>query len=161
MPRRILVGVALVALAAGAIAAVVVIWGSDERSPRVGDHWHATYTFRVCGEKQPNAPFWQSGVHSEGDGLLHISPFTDEEEGGGARLVKWFEYGVGLLTDYEVRLPGQDRLYRNGNPCPDGSTGVVQVFVTTSATGVEEKLDDWSEYIPKDGDRIAIGFGPE
>jgi len=52
-------------------------------------------------------------------------------------------------------MPGtpKDRVYRNGDGCPDGGDGVLQVFVDG------ERLDDWSDYIPQDGDRIGIEFG--
>jgi hypothetical protein len=161
MRPRLAIGVALAALATGAIVAVVALRGANERAPGQGDHWHATYRYIVCGEVQPNAPTWEGvGIRTDGDGIIHMMPFTDEEEGRGARLVKWFEYGGGVLTDDEVRLPGQDRLYRNGDRCPEGSEGVVQVFLTTAATGVVKRLDDWSEYIPYDGDRVRIVFGP-
>jgi hypothetical protein len=130
--------------------------------PQLGDHWHALYEYYVCGEKQPNAPTWEgSGVHTHGDGIIHIHPFETYSEGRGARLVKWFEYGGGLLTNDSINMPGSSTTYRNGDECPDGSVGIIQVYVTSAETGIAERLDDWSEYIPQDGDRIAIGFGPE
>ncbi len=124
-------------------------------APRIGrDHWHATYQYWVCGERQPNAPAWEAGVHTHADGVIHIHPFTPAEEGAGARLVKWFEYGGGKLTKDEVRAPGSRDTYKNGDTCPDGRPGEVQVFVNG------QKLDDFSRYIPKDGDRVRIVFGP-
>lgn len=131
-----------------------------EGHPLIGeDHWHAAYTFYACGVKQPNAPTWDSGIHTHGDGIIHLHPFTESEEGRGARLVKWFEYGDGLLDDSQIRLPGSSHTYANGDVCPDdspeaGETGEVQVFVNG------EKLDEWGEYIPEDGDRIRMMFGP-
>ena len=131
--------------------------GDPTLAPRIGeDHWHAAYEFVVCGEVQPPAPTWfGSGVHTHSDGIIHIHPFTPSEEGAGARLVKWFEYGGGLLDGDEVRLPGSPITYANGDECPDGTIGVVQVFVNG------ERLRDYEGYIPADGDRIAIVFGPE
>jgi hypothetical protein len=127
-----------------------------EGAPRVGqDHWHALYQYVVCGVTQPPAPTWEGGVHTHSDGIIHIHPFSESEEGQGARLVKWFEYGGGVLTEEEVRLPGQSETHRNGDECPDGSRGVVQVFVN------DERIDDISGYLPQDGDLIIIAFGPE
>jgi len=146
------------------VATVFEATGSSAPSgpPLTGDHWHARYAFVVCDEIQPNAPTWEgAGIHTHGDGIIHIHPFTREEEGRGARLVKWFEYGGGVLTDDEVRLPGDGTTYRNGDECSDGSEGVVQVFVTPADTGVEEELDGWNEYIPQDGDVAVIYFGPD
>jgi plastocyanin len=145
-------------------AVIVVVFGilgllfvtrSATGAPRIGrDHWHASYQYFVCGERQPNAPEFHGGVHTHADGVIHIHPFQTSEEGAGARLVKWFEYGGGKLTQTEVRLPGQRTTYKNGDLCPDGSPGEVQVFVNG------QKLESWTRYIPQDGDRIRIVFGP-
>ncbi|MDO8617025.1 MAG: hypothetical protein Q7T33_15050 [Dehalococcoidia bacterium] len=129
--------------------------GGGTGAPRTADHWHATYQFLVCGVRQPNFPTWEGvGVHTHADGVIHIHPFSPAEEGRGARLVKFFEYGGGKLTGDEVRAPGTRKTYGNGEICPDGRAGVVQVIVSG------ESLADWSEYIPADGDRIIIIFGP-
>jgi len=122
--------------------------------PFIGrDHWHATYAVFICGQRQPNFPTWEAGVHTHADGVIHIHPFIHSEEKEGARLTKWFEYGGGLLTLSEMKMPGTDQVYRNGDRCPDAGEGVLQVFVNG------ERLDDWSDYIPQDGDRISIEFG--
>lgn len=158
--------VCLAGLAAtlAALVLAIALVGGDPGSdvPRIGaDHWHAAYTYYVCGEKQPNAPTWEgAGVHTHGDGVIHIHPFTKAEEGLGASLVKWFEYGGGKLDDDEIRLPGFSKVWKNGEACPEGTPdggeeGVVQIFVNG------EKLDDWGEYVPADGDRIQMVFGPE
>lgn len=130
--------------------------GEAAAGPRIGEHWHASYEYIVCGELQPPAPTWSgSGVHTHGDGIMHIHPFQRSEEGAGARLVKWFEYGGGLLDEDEVRLPGSAVTYANGDECPDGTIGEVQIFVNG------ERLADYEGYIPQDGDRIEVVFGPE
>ena len=127
-------------------------------APRINDHWHATYQVFICGERQPNFPTWPSGVgvHTHADGVIHSHPSTPAGEGAGARLVKWFEYGGGKLTQTEMRMPGKREEYKNGDDtCEDGSETVLQVFVNS------EKLSDWRRYIPHDGDRLRIVFGPE
>ena len=154
---------AFVLAAVALVASLALDMETDEGTggPANGDHWHARYVFVVCDVVQPKAPFWEAGVHTHGDGIIHIHPFTSAEAGRGARLVKWFEYGGGFLTDDEVRLPGDDASYGNGDECRDGSEGLVQVFVTPAATGVEEELEDWGDYIPQDGDAVVIYFGPD
>jgi sulfur carrier protein ThiS len=153
------VAAALVATLMEADTAVAPVGrgGSAVEAPRTGkDHWHAAYQIFICGVRQPNVPTWEgSGVHTHGDGIIHIHPFTPEEEGRGARLVKWFEYGGGELTGDQMRVPGGNKTYKNGDLCSDGRPGKVQVSVNG------QPLDDWSEYIPQDGDRITIIFGPE
>ncbi len=123
--------------------------------PRIGDHRHATYQTIICGQRQPNFPTWEAGVHTHADGVIHIHPFLPREEGSGARLVKWFEYGGGKLTQTEMRKPGSREEFKNGDECTDGSEAVLQVFVNG------ERLEDWSGYIPQDGDRVQIEFGVE
>ena len=143
-------------VAVGASAAVKVMEGTDPAGePNLGVHWHAPYQVWICGERQPNFPVWESGVHTHGDGIIHIHPFQKFEEGAGSRLVKFFEYGGGLLTQTEMRLPGTGITVRNGDKCRDGSPGRLRVSVN------DRPLDDWSKYIPADGDRIVITFAPE
>lgn len=139
------------------ILAVLFIrpWGAAGR-PLIGqDYWIASYEVVVCSERQPNFPAWEGGVNTYGDGVIHIRPRIPTEEGAGARLGKWFEYGGGKLTQSEMRMPGKRETFKNGDTCEDGSEGVLQVFVN------DEKLDDWSRYIPQDGDHVQIEFGPE
>lgn len=143
---------------------IVVVFGvlgllfftrSAAGAPRIGQHWHAPYQYWTCGEKQPNFPTWESGVHTHSDGIIHIHPFASYEEGSGSRLVNWFEYGGGKLDSDEVRAPGSNKTYKNGDPCGDGGVpGEVQVFVNGA------KLNDYTRYIPQDGDQIRIVFGP-
>jgi uncharacterized cupredoxin-like copper-binding protein len=146
---------------AGIIVVVFGILGglflvrSATGAPRIGeDHWHAPYTFWVCGEKQAPAPTWSGGVHTHGDGIVHIHPSVQGEEGAGARLSKWFEYGGGVLDGDEVRLPGSSTTYKDGDECSNGTVGEVQVFVNGS------KDDNYTRYVPQDGDIIRIVFGP-
>ncbi|MEX1194281.1 MAG: cupredoxin domain-containing protein [Dehalococcoidia bacterium] len=139
------------------ILGLLFVTRSATGAPRQGsDHWHAPYTYYVCGEKQPPAPTWEfTGVHTHGDGIVHIHPFDTTEEGSGARLVKWFEYGGGKLDGDEIRMPGTSVTHKNGEECPDGTEGKVQIFVNGA------KQDNYTRYIPHDGDRIRIIFGPE
>jgi plastocyanin len=150
----------IIAVVVGILGFVVFARGAAA-APSIGDHWHATYETIVCGEPQPNVRQWSGGVHTHGSGTVHLHPQTRSEEGVGARLVKWFEYGGdalgtgGTLAKSELQLPGEREVWKNGDGCPDGTEGVLQVFVNTV------KMDDWSRYIPQDGDHIRIVFGPE
>jgi len=130
--------------------------GDTVADPIVGDHWHATYEYIVCGDQQPLAPAFSGvGIHTHGGEIIHVHPFEESEVGVGARLVKWFEYGGGLLDGDEVRMPGSAVTYKNGDECPDGTIGKVQIF----ANG--DRIQDYEDYIPQDGDHIGIVFGPE
>ena len=125
----------------------------DITRPSIEDHWHVAYSVYICGQRQPDFALWQGGIHTHDDGIIHIHPFLPSEEGEGARLVKWFEYGGGKLTQSEMRMPGSRDEYKNGDECPGGAEAVLRVFVNG------ELLEDWSEYIPQHGDRVQIEFG--
>ncbi len=127
---------------------------AEVSGPTIGrDHWHAAYQVYVCGQRQPDFAIWQGGIHTHDDGIIHIHPVLPSEEGEGARLTRWFQYGGGKLTQTQMRMPGSRETFRTGDECPDGTEAVLQVFVNG------ERLEDWSEYIPRDGDRVQIEFG--
>jgi plastocyanin len=150
------VPVAFIILVVFGILGALFIVRSTAGHPLIGeDHWHASYQVIICGQRQPNFPAWGGGVHTHADGIIHIHPFRSAEEGSGARLVKWFEYGGGKLTEDEMRMPGTRETYKNGDKCDDGKEAVLQVFVN------DQKLDDFTRFIPQDGDRVRIVFGPE
>jgi hypothetical protein len=151
-----LLAVLLVALA-GAVVAVQFDDGDVAETasgPRIGDHWHAVYFVFICGQRQPNFPYWESGVHTHSDGIIHIHPFLPSEEGEGAGLSRWFEYGGGLLTQTEMRLPGTRVEVEDGDTCLDGGAGALEVTVNGLA------LEEWTGYVPSHGDQIVIVFGP-
>lgn len=129
------------------------VGGPDVR-PLVGeDHWHAGYEIIICGEQQPPIATFAAGVHTHADGFIHIHPQAASEEGLGASLAKFFEYGGGLLTSDTLRVPGSSDTYTNGDTCPNGLAGFLQL----TANG--EPIDDVTRFIPQDGDTIVISFG--
>lgn len=139
----------------GILGALFFVRGASG-APRIGtDHWHATYQVFICGQRQANFPTFEAreGVHTHADGIIHIHPFIPSGEGAGARLVRWFEYGGGKLTQTEMRMPGNPEEFKNGDTCSDGSEAFLKVIVNG------EELEDWSRYIPQDGDRVRIEFG--
>jgi hypothetical protein len=145
-------------------------------APRIGlDHWHAAYFILIGDEFQPNAPTWQSGVHTHDDGIIHIHPFIHEEQGSGAALNKWFEYGGGELTETSMRVPGmsEEMTMHVGDPVPgDGRPGEIYVILNGVSFDNDglildpfELVDQWVrvpiDYIPHDGDVIRIMFQSE
>ena len=156
--RRLLIR-SLLCLEAGllvALVALVAIYPIDESDvgPSIGDHWHASYEIWVCGQRLPHLQFWPGGVHTHDDGIVHSHPGQSFEEGKGASLASWFEYGGGRLSSDSILIPGTGITLEDGNPCPDGSAGVLQITVNG------ERLRRWSNYIPQHEDQIVIVFGP-
>lgn len=149
--KRYLATTLLVASPLGLLIATAC---SGAPSPRSGDHWHASYTINICDHDEDPLPEFDGGVHTSGDGVIHIHPTELSERWENATLVQLFENAGGHLTELSLRLPG-DRPWQKGNVCPDGRPGRVVVEVNGRPLGKE--LDT---YVPRDGDRILIAFVP-
>jgi hypothetical protein len=111
----------------GVIGAIVLfgsalVWyAADERKgdtgipPVLGDHWHAAYGIYVCGEWQPDIPEFENttGIHTHGDGVIHLHPFSQSGAGENATLGTFLE-------DTDVKL-SDDELTIGDNELPDGA----------------------------------------
>jgi len=148
------------------VAIIVVTFGvlgmlffvrSASGAPRSGDHWHAPYQIWICGDKLPPIGTFSAAAGSPGthaDGIMHQHPFATAGEGSGSNLKNFFKEGGGKLSSDEMQVPGYRETNKNGDTCPDGTEGVVQVFLNS------QKLDNFTRYIAKDGDQLRIVFGP-
>jgi hypothetical protein len=156
--------------------------GSSEVPPRpanqvtgeLGDHWHAAFDVNICGEKLPDPPTFESpadnpnvrvGVHTHGDGVIHIHPFNSSESGENATLGRFFDYGGWSLSEDSVDFGeapsfAPDKAeWTNGDTCsnPDGSEG--RGVLRWSVNG-KERQGDPADYRPQNQDQIMIFFGP-
>jgi hypothetical protein len=78
--------------------------------PTAEDHWHAAYGVYACDQFVDVAEFFEStaGIHSHGDDLIHIHPFSGEGAGENATLGTFVEGSPLLdLTDGEVTVGDQ------------------------------------------------------
>lgn len=133
--------------------AVMLVFARETRpGPHIGDHWHASYEVWVCGERQPDLQHFVGGVSTQGHGAIHINPSDAGEEGPGAALGRFFDYGGYTLTSDSLVIPGV--AVRNGDACDDGPPGQLRVFVDGT------RVEDFVNYIPQDGDEIRIEFAP-
>ena len=147
------IGIALVVV----VAALIVMSGGEEgggRYPQVGDHWHADYTITVCGETIPDFGETPGGVHTHGDGAIHLEPAHPAEAGPSANMARFMAGAGGRLTDTSLRLPSGEE-YNNGDTCPDGDSG--QVFLMVN--GIPSA--NIASYVPRDGESIEFGFEPQ
>lgn len=74
-----------------------------------GDHWHEAFMIHDCGVNLPaSQPFdvqgaiaggSVEGLHSHGDGLLHLHPGGTNASGKNATLGNYVKFGGGELTD--------------------------------------------------------------
>lgn len=154
MAVLVVVGVAGIALSRGDRDAVPGGVG-----PQVGDHWHAAFGINICGEWKPNVPQYESGsgIHSHGDGFMHLHPFSRAGAGNNATVGLFMEGANQKATDNSVKLLDGTKL-SNGDECPnlDNRPGEVRWSVNG-----EEKEGDPADYVPKDTDVIALAFLPK
>lgn len=65
----------------------------DGEAPMVGDHWHAAYGIFVCDNFLGPIPDQTDpeGIHTHGDGIIHIHPFGPSASGANATMGKFFD----------------------------------------------------------------------
>lgn len=95
--------------------------------PVIGkDHWHTGYGVYVCNEFVPiSSQGDRFGIHTHGDGLIHIEPSSALSAGKNAKLGLFMEALDIKLTSTSLDLPDRDVL-RNGSKC-QGKPGKVKV----------------------------------
>ena len=98
------------------LGSLLVFWARTDReatsAPRVGEHWHSAYDIYVCDsfrskvvlETDPN------GIHTHGDGLVHIHPFNKLASGRDAVLGEFFSAFGGRIDDASVVLDTGEEL---------------------------------------------------
>lgn len=159
-----------------------------EEAPRVntgvagatGDHWHSSYGFYVCDAFESDLPEYTApqngGLHTHGDGLIHIHPFSPARSGKNATLVNWLNDagdalgGGATLSDSELHIPRGDT-YTEGEDTCEGQDGdpIVQVAVWHDAADAlagedpdEIVTDDFGSIRFEDnGEAFTIAFAPE
>lgn len=128
--------------------------GSEENP--AGDHWHSAYGVYACDEF---LPFLEDpgrdpdGIHTHGDGIIHIHPFTRRAAGDNA-VFGVFEELMGMTFD-EDRIEYDGKTFKDGDDC-DGEPGEVRFLVN----GKEVKGDP-SDYKYEDRDVIVVAFAPK
>jgi hypothetical protein len=177
------VGIAVVAILGIALLAVTVINRRDEAvaAPRAGnpakgeagDHWHASLDVYLCNqwlstpapgfESKADNPDVRVGIHSHGDGLIHIHPFNSSEAGKNATVGRFLEYGGWSVSSDSFDLwdgpDGAPVRETNGDTCrlADGSE---QRGTLTWYVNGKQRSGDPADFQPKNGDQIALVFAP-
>lgn len=149
----VVVGVAGIALSRG---------GDDSSSegpgPKIGDHWHATMGVNLCGTWQANMPQYEAatGVHSHGDGFMHIHPFSAAGAGSNAKVGLFYKQADDKISATEIDIAGQK--YKNGDVCENLENKAGEVRWSVNG---EEQTGNPADYVPDDRDVVAIAFLPK
>jgi len=133
-----------------------------EASPKPGDHWHAAYGFYVCDSFQPpltDATTDRTGIHTHGDGIVHIHPFSNAYSGSNATLGVWGEtVGVDFTSDSWTLPDGTT--YENGYDCngTPAQLSVVKWANVDDPNAAPETFTSGFADIKLDSDRSAFTF---
>jgi len=165
--------VGIVAVVAVGVGLVVVSREDNQAAadarPRIasgdepGDHWHAALGVNVCGEWLPNAPEFhtragsgnvQAGLHSHGDGLIHIHPYTANEAGENATIGNYFSFGGWSVSEDSFEVwDGEE--HSSGDEC-NGKEATVRWSVNG-----KERTGNPADFRPQDSDIVAVALLPE
>jgi len=79
----------------------LVVYARNDRAnedvggvPQLGDHIHQALAINMCGTEKPAIPEWEPspiGLHTHGDGVMHIHPFSQLGVGFNATLGRFIE----------------------------------------------------------------------
>lgn len=147
-----------------------------------GDHWHAAFAVNICGtwidppgefEQIADNPNVTPGIHTHGDGFIHIHPFTRSEGGNKATLGRFLDYGGWGVSSDSIDLgenqrawvglpadPGK-RSWSNGDKCPPGTPMAGRTGVLQWSLDCEDETGNPSDLKLQDLEVIAIAFLPK
>jgi hypothetical protein len=131
--------------------------------PSLQDHWHIGFAIIECGEVWPTIlnEFDPDGIHTHGDGLLHIHPFNESTTGTGATLGQFLD-----AIDYSF---GPDALLSEG---PSGNwheldcdgqpseTRLIRGHADRSETATITGAVIFSEYFQENGETWVLARAP-
>lgn len=128
----------------------------NQRSETGGPvHWHADYQIWNCGReielKNPEGFSNKVGtelVHEHNDNRMHIEGVILNLDDSTPS--HFFESLGGSMSNTHLRVPTEEGVVtmENGQNCPDGKTGILQVFVykTEGGTVSQTKLEEPQNY---------------
>ncbi len=83
------------------LGVALVVYARNDRSnedlggvPQLGDHIHQAIAINICGVEQAVVPEWEPspiGLHTHGDGVMHIHPFSQLGVGTNATLGRFIQ----------------------------------------------------------------------
>jgi hypothetical protein len=154
----LVLGVALIAMAKNGGGG----GSSTAKGPgaKIGDHWHAAIGVNLCGTWQANLPTYEptpnTGVHSHGDGFMHLHPYSAAGAGSNANVGLFYKQAGDKISATEIKVAKQT--YKNGDVCDNLDKKPGEVRWTVNG---QEKTGNPAAYAPNDRDVIAIAFVPK
>jgi hypothetical protein len=135
-------------------------------APRAGvDHWHVAYGIYICDHFEPAIPNNNEdpvGIHTHGDGIIHVHPYVNSAAGKNAVLGVFAKTMHTTLNAGELHIPGR-KDYKDGDKVCRGKPGRLEVQIFNSLrdpTGHLAKVDP-SQIPLINGELLTIAFVPK
>jgi hypothetical protein len=156
----------------------LVVYARNDRNkddiggtPQLEDHIHQAFGVNVCGEWKTDIPEFESpvGIHTHGDGVLHVHPFSQLGVGSNATLGRFFEDASGdggldlSLTDSKLVHLGET-IEEGTTECEGVTDPVLRMAywenVQDEASVPEVTTGDFADRrLSENGAGITIFFG--
>jgi hypothetical protein len=130
------------------------------------DHWHAAFGVYICGEFEEALPEFESGVgiHTHGDGVIHIHPFVSAGAGENATLGTFLEEAGVELTDDSLTIG--DQTWTEGEDDCDGEDAELVLAQWKDVQSTDEnpaliRRDFGDTRFRDNGEGYTLAFVPE
>ena len=156
----VIVGVALIVVSRDSTAYVRP--GLFAEHPE--DHWHMAFGINVCGDYRPDlGELVNSGIHTHGDGLIHVEATNSAETGDNATVGKFIrDYENDLrVTATELSLPGGDEFVEGEDEC-GGERAQVAAYVWDDRNDEDPEIvtEGIADIRIRDQELITFSFNP-
>jgi hypothetical protein len=140
----------------------------------INDHWHAAFGVYVCDQWLPNPPETPrdssgnivrhgtdvyAGIHTHGDGLIHMEPQSSDDAGKSATVGRYFKYNGWSLSETSFKYDkGVSK--SNGDTCPASNGSPGGKGTLTWAVNGKDHTGNLADYNMRNNDRIVLAFLP-
>jgi hypothetical protein len=169
------VGVVITREEQSAQASTPPLWqGSPDKVE--GDHWHVAIGVNLCGQWINDAATFETnaentnvrvGLHTHGDGFIHVHPFTRLEAGDNATLGTYFGFGGWSVDETSLDVwqgpagAPSKTAWKNGDQCVDASGSKIGEGRLVWEVNCKARSGNPADYKLRDQEVLAIGFLPK
>jgi hypothetical protein len=148
---------------AGGFASSAAGAAAKEKPVATKDHWHAAFGVWSCDHWLPPVILGEdpTGIHTHGDGLIHVHPFDDRAAGKNATLGRFFEASMVKVDATRIEVPTGPKLVA-GSDCLGKKTEIAAA-IWRSVKDMQPTLvtKDFASIRLVDGQVIVLVHAPK
>ncbi len=145
---------------------------SASEPPTLDNHWHVAYGVYVCSEWKPAITNQNElvngvslGIHTHGDGVIHIHPFASSAAGKNAKMGIFFKAADVKVSSDKIEWPEGVGSFTNGKDQCDGKAGNWKVAYWADAAQSSAPtilVTDFANlHFDQDRGAITLAFVPD